>query len=404
MGLCRHHENAKILSTYKSKALTNCNGGELGLETQEVEGTGINMCVGLEESKQCFAACVVAGRALSFEYTKGGANEGECRCYAEEIPANWIDDNAYNDWNYDVYVCEDIPPGVVIPGRKPYELIPAHLLPDEMKQPECTCIGLPDLLIANETLRKGYPTTYGESCYAHDFDTSACSNETHRPGWCYDSWCYVNPDGACGKSSSTYFPGYNLFYSYSHCGAMDSFSAEHCGKRTESGTCIATAGDICAWNDGVCQAKNCQCLGNEFLSPAELLEFGQHYGDSCSNWDQDHCPIWEARNESALGLWCCQAWCYVDPSCPSAHASVLHEGRAYSYYACPDDKEELVNCPWGDAIGFGETIDGENAPLTDLTGPEVQALDNLDFVPTPPNHAGDGVVLGQVVAGDTSTR
>ena len=76
-----------------------------------------------------------------------------------------------------------------------------------------------------------YPSTYGLStCDAHDRGLyPSCMNATHvQPGlsWCFDYWCYVDPD-ACNVpvSSSSYVDGVNLSYSYVACGGINTFTA-----------------------------------------------------------------------------------------------------------------------------------------------------------------------------------
>ena len=49
-------------------------------------------------------------------------------------------------------------------------------------------------------------------------------NESSRPAWCADAWCYVDPSNCVLPTSETsYFPGANLHYSYTTCGATNTF-------------------------------------------------------------------------------------------------------------------------------------------------------------------------------------
>merc|ERR1719405_37011 len=146
-----------------------------------------------------------------------------------------------------------------------------------------------------------------------------------------------------------------MFYSYQHCGGLDAYAAEACGKQKDADSCHSFSSN-CVFNEvaGACQNKLCQCTGDNMLSGANLEKYGETYGETCKNWDQHSCENWETEGAGFdLGLWCCKDWCYVDPSCPSAEASELHEGLAYSYLACPDDADDLLQCPWKDAIDFG---------------------------------------------------
>merc|ERR1719453_2078718 len=124
---------------------------------------------------------------------------------------------------------------------------------------ECECVGLPDDLLENETARKGYPVTYGDSCAAHDLTTDACSGDI-KPAWCYEKWCYVNPSCAVGDKKDTFFfPGHELFYSYQQCGALDAFAASACGEKHDAEACEAFSSN-CVFNEvaGACQNKLCQ--------------------------------------------------------------------------------------------------------------------------------------------------
>merc|ERR1719247_3764561 len=241
----------------------------------------------------------------------------------------------------------------------------------------CECVGLPPDLLENETARKGYPATYGDSCASHDLTTAACSGDI-KPAWCYESWCYVNPSCAVSdKKGSFFFPGHELYYSYQQCGALDAFAASACGEHHDAESCTAFSSN-CVFNaiTGACQNKLCQCTGDNMLTGENLKKYGESYGEMCKNWDQDSCTNWETEGAGFdLGLWCCKDWCYVDPSCPSAEASELHEALAYSYLACPDDAQDLLQCPWKDAIDFGGDplkLSTEEAELLSGGGTEPQ--------------------------------
>jgi len=55
--------------------------------------------------------------------------------------------------------------------------------------------------------------------------------------------------------------------------------------------------------------------------------------------------------DAKMGIWCCQNWCYVDASCPSAiPASVA--GFYWSYAACAESPTLLRSCPWKKPIGW----------------------------------------------------
>jgi hypothetical protein len=220
----------------------------------------------------------------------------------------------------------------------------------------CGCVGMPASLVGNATARKGYPATYGESCAAHDLTTEACSG-TYKAAYCYEEWCYVDPScDVSDKKETFFFQGEEMFYSYQHCGGLDAYAAEACGKQKDADSCHSFSSN-CAFNEhaGACQNKLCQCTGDNLGINTTKYGFTETYGESCKAWDQGSCESWKSEDAGSfeLGLWCCKDWCYVEPSCPSAEKSSLKEGLAYSYFACPDDAEELLQCKWSEPIDFG---------------------------------------------------
>lgn len=41
------------------------------------------------------------------------------------------------------------------------------------------------------------------------------------------------------------------------------------------------------------------------------------YGNTCKAWEKDYCAdMWPGTNDP--GGWCCEDWCYVNASCPTA--------------------------------------------------------------------------------------
>jgi hypothetical protein len=225
------------------------------------------------------------------------------------------------------------------------------------KEPNCGCVGLPASLVGNATARKGYAATYGESCAAHDLTTDACEGK-YKPAYCYEEWCYVDPScDVADKKETFFFPGVEggLFYSYQKCGGLDAYAAEACGQQKDEASCHSFSSN-CAFNEhaGACQNKLCQCTGDNLGINTSKYGFTESYGESCKAWDQGSCEGWKEKDASfELGLWCCKDWCYVDPSCPSAEKSSLKEGLSYSYFACPDDADELLQCKWSEPIDFG---------------------------------------------------
>jgi len=72
-----------------------------------------------------------------------------------------------------------------------------------------------------------YPASYGlASCAAHDEGLQpACSATANRPAWCADVWCYVDRNNCdLPATTSSYFPGTTLHFSYNTCGGTNTFS------------------------------------------------------------------------------------------------------------------------------------------------------------------------------------
>jgi hypothetical protein len=158
------------------------------------------------------------------------------------------------------------------------------------------------------------------------------------------------------KKETFFFQGVELFYSYQHCGGLDAYVAEACGQQKDADSCHSFSSN-CAFNEhaGACQNKLCQCTGDNLGINTTKYGFTETYGESCKAWDQGSCENWKSEDSGnfELGLWCCKNWCYVEPSCPSSEKSSLKEGLSYSYFACPDEADALLQCPWSEPIDFG---------------------------------------------------
>jgi len=72
-----------------------------------------------------------------------------------------------------------------------------------------------------------YPPTYGLStCLEHDQGLPPFCTQAPVPDWCNTTWCYIDPS-TCDKTHalSTYFPGSNMYYSYSTCGTANTYDS-----------------------------------------------------------------------------------------------------------------------------------------------------------------------------------
>jgi hypothetical protein len=167
----------------------------------------------------------------------------------------------------------------------------------------CGCVGMPASLMGNATARKGYPATYGESCAAHDLTTEACSG-TYKAAYCYEEWCYVDPScDVSDKKETFFFQGEEMFYSYQHCGGLDAYAAEACGKQKDADSCHSFSSN-CAFNEhaGACQNKLCQCTGDNLGINTTKYGFTETYGESCKAWDQGSCRAGSPRTP-AVSSW-----------------------------------------------------------------------------------------------------
>jgi len=243
-------------------------------------------------------------------------------------------------------------------------------------EPECECVshGLPKISgmtedapgtlamngpyvkrVAEDGEVSYLPHSYGSECKAWEDDLDDACKSKYPPAYCTQKWCYV--DEKCKVADvkqSLFFPEKKLYYSYNNCGSFDAYTSMACLEKNQ-GNCQ----DPCAWNNGVCQNKLCQCTGDNTLTGAKAAKFGQDYGEQCKAWDKTDCET-KYKGTSSLGMWCCKQWCYVDSSCPSAKPSAVAKGLYYSYFACPDVGQEMAQCPWKKPVTFS----GEPLPLT----------------------------------------
>jgi uncharacterized protein YegL len=72
-----------------------------------------------------------------------------------------------------------------------------------------------------------YPSDYGSMvCAKHDEDLPPFCDDRFPPAWCFDEWCYVDPEDCEGAEyvRSKYFPDDEVYYSYGACGRTNSFN------------------------------------------------------------------------------------------------------------------------------------------------------------------------------------
>jgi len=190
----------------------------------------------------------------------------------------------------------------------------------------CACIGIDnaDGTVTGDVDGKNvsFPSNYGAHCATWDSqDNPECNVKgSDAPDWCANKWCYVDPCTCKGTEEmpkpSDYlkgaeYQGVGLFYSYSTCGAKDSYSADDSeGNREEKiqGACGVTV-DNKVWG-----SKDCLCTGVAPLDGQVKVKTGDEYeadyGANCEEWDNGNDP--KCRGDSPPD-YCAEKWCYVNP-------------------------------------------------------------------------------------------
>lgn len=213
---------------------------------------------------------------------------------------------------------------------------------------------------------KYYPADYGNSCKAWDQVVDPKCDQKFPPARCSQRWCFVNSD--CAKRDthrSMVFYTSERYVSYEACGSFDAQQAYKCHSQHSGKSCSKVArdptypagGQLCEWSTEVhgkalrkskqvCHPERCRCTGQHVNDNSDEL-----YGSQCAPWDRKKCEEWQNVPDAKIGIWCCQSWCYVDASCPSAAPSST-PGLYWSYAACAEDPEFMQTCPWKEPIGW----------------------------------------------------
>lgn len=136
-------------------------------------------------------------------------------------------------------------------------------------KPTCPCMGFMNYagtVNASFTpeVETEVPAEFASYCSAWDSYHPGC--KTSPQDWCTKMWCYVDPcDCEGGEDAvialyfpSTTFKGRNLYFSYSTCGATDTFTAKYRGDtacRNKDLTQCAAEPDKCIEYQGQCVGK-----------------------------------------------------------------------------------------------------------------------------------------------------
>jgi len=122
-----------------------------------------------------------------------------------------------------------------------------------------------------------FPADAGATCQAWDdgrHPECVSKNETDRPEWCTQKWCYVDPctcDMDVPPKQSKYLPGavfqgIPVYYSYSTCGSVDTWTLGHhknaCVNQKSKEACVKQ--DTCDW-------VGTKCLGKELVTDCPAI-------------------------------------------------------------------------------------------------------------------------------------
>jgi len=259
-----------------------------------------------------------------------------------------------------------------------------------------------------------YPPNYGEGCAVHpEPGHSDCSNTSagtpltqNRAAWCDDAWSWVNPCEceASDMAVSTYFPG--LYYSYSACGATDSFTtAAQAADLKASAGCPSPAPPSAIvespgnYPGSAPVDQKCACLAFPSDVPAEgcTADWAQsgecvnatkfpgwyppNYGTSCGVhmeplsadcFDVDNNRPWPSpcrgdATESCRKAWCDSPWCWVDP-CTCDDASITDIAPSSWFPHAASLYYSYANCKGMDTFTAADTTFDKDAVCSDGSG------------------------------------
>lgn len=155
-----------------------------------------------------------------------------------------------------------------------------------------------------------YPADLGGSCDQWEAESHPTCKGNSPPAWCKESWCYVDPRNCHLQilpKKAVYQPGalyqtLPLYYSYSTCGATDTW--------TVGAPDVGQQGCRCIGLDGMPGVMDVKIDGSTVQYPAEM-------GGTCQAWDAVNHPTCMGPDKAD---WCTKKWCYVDPCACNAAA------------------------------------------------------------------------------------
>jgi len=201
-----------------------------------------------------------------------------------------------------------------------------------------------------------YPAFYGQACGKQPEPfSSSCYNTTNDPptelpegvraSWCDDPWCYVDPC-TCALSDvvkTEYFPGVDIYYTYSNCGGVDTFSTNNIAADCNTSfTATSDAACLTKFSNGAarvnCGSGNMDLAVNGKCVRATVgdtvYDYPATYGEGCGVHLE---PGWAACQTDPPASWCLDPWSYVNPcSCDAddlVPATYFPDGTAALYYS-----------------------------------------------------------------------
>jgi len=223
-----------------------------------------------------------------------------------------------------------------------------------------------------------YPSTYGESCAVHPEPASLqCSDDQGHPlpkfqraSWCDQPWCYVDPC-TCSQadvSSDIYFPSSDLWYSYSNCNGVDTFTLAKVNATSSACPAGETVYTIPGVDSEACPWCSCHHLDNGMEEvPCESMDnsstcidvtiagttwkYPATYGEGCAKHSEPGDPSCSqadgTEKSSDRGYWCDLPWSWVNP-CTCGATDMAKSGLFelyFSYAACGAAVDNNVSAP-----------------------------------------------------------
>jgi len=195
----------------------------------------------------------------------------------------------------------------------------------------CKCVGIdvskavrpfPKIQVDDQAngVTASYPPELGTSCQAWDAGRHPkCTGAKDQPGFCMQSWCYVDPCKCnAAFSASSYLPSWKyhkrpLHYSYEACGDK----SEPWFKQAKVPQHVTAK---CSEPETGIGSKDCPCVGLSgrpghitLMYAGKEGPYKAEIGSTCSLWENGAYPTCTVPDKDGkIPDWCYQSWCYVD--------------------------------------------------------------------------------------------